>query len=104
MTALLLPPKTFKNRMETLKLRWEELSVKEEQLKAHIQKFEQFIQVGGHVPLPPHFHRLLIGLKALWVLHTVTPGASTDVLCVSHCAERCFPAVPAPSRGCFLFP
>ncbi|XP_004857567.1 coiled-coil domain-containing protein 42 isoform X3 [Heterocephalus glaber] len=35
---------TFKHRMETLKLRWEELGIKEEQLKAHIQKFEQFIQ------------------------------------------------------------
>lgn len=31
--------------METLNLRWEELGVKEAQLKAHIQKFEQFIQV-----------------------------------------------------------
>ncbi|KAM4844379.1 coiled-coil domain-containing protein 42 isoform 1-T1 [Thomomys bottae] len=35
---------TFKRRMENLNLRWEELGVKEEQLKAHIQKFEQFIQ------------------------------------------------------------
>ncbi|KAI5280859.1 coiled-coil domain-containing protein 42 [Manis pentadactyla] len=34
----------FQRRMETLKLRWEELGVKEAQLKAHIQKFEQFIQ------------------------------------------------------------
>lgn len=33
--------------METLSLRWEELGTKEAQLKAHIQKFEQFIQVGG---------------------------------------------------------
>ena len=31
--------------METLNLRWEELGIKEAQLKAHIQKFEQFIQV-----------------------------------------------------------
>lgn len=31
--------------METLNLRWEELGTKETQLKAHIQKFEQFIQV-----------------------------------------------------------
>lgn len=35
----------FQRRMETLNLRWEELGIKEEQLKAHIQKFEQFIQV-----------------------------------------------------------
>ncbi|KAH0511533.1 Coiled-coil domain-containing protein 42A [Microtus ochrogaster] len=35
---------TFQRRMETLNLRWEELGIKEEQLKAHIQKFEQFIQ------------------------------------------------------------
>lgn len=35
--------------METLNLRWEELGVKEEQLKAHIQKFEQFIQVWSGV-------------------------------------------------------
>ncbi|EGV93859.1 Coiled-coil domain-containing protein 42A [Cricetulus griseus] len=35
---------TFQRRMETLNLRWEELGVKEEQLKAHIHKFEQFIQ------------------------------------------------------------
>ncbi|KAL2765817.1 coiled-coil domain-containing protein 42 isoform 2, partial [Daubentonia madagascariensis] len=35
---------TFQRRMETLNLRWEELGVKEAQLKAHIQKFEQFIQ------------------------------------------------------------
>ncbi|XP_045841532.1 coiled-coil domain-containing protein 42 [Meles meles] len=34
----------FQRRMETLNLRWEELGVKEAQLKAHIQKFEQFIQ------------------------------------------------------------
>uniref|UniRef100_A0A8C6GRQ9 Coiled-coil domain containing 42 n=1 Tax=Mus spicilegus TaxID=10103 RepID=A0A8C6GRQ9_MUSSI len=34
----------FQRRMETLNLRWEELGIKEEQLKAHIQKFEQFIQ------------------------------------------------------------
>ncbi|XP_058287686.1 coiled-coil domain-containing protein 42 isoform X1 [Hylobates moloch] len=36
--------KMFQRRMETLNLRWEELGVKEAQLKAHIQKFEQFIQ------------------------------------------------------------
>uniref|UniRef100_A0A8I3MHN4 Coiled-coil domain containing 42 n=2 Tax=Canis lupus familiaris TaxID=9615 RepID=A0A8I3MHN4_CANLF len=36
--------KTFQRRMETLNLRWEELGIKEAQLKAHIQKFEQFIQ------------------------------------------------------------
>ncbi|XP_053425988.1 coiled-coil domain-containing protein 42 isoform X2 [Nycticebus coucang] len=35
---------TFQRRMEILNLRWEELGVKEAQLKAHIQKFEQFIQ------------------------------------------------------------
>lgn len=35
--------------METLNLRWEELGIKEEQLKAHIQKFEQFIQVQSRV-------------------------------------------------------
>ncbi|XP_039087592.1 coiled-coil domain-containing protein 42 isoform X3 [Hyaena hyaena] len=35
---------TFQRRMETLSLRWEELGTKEAQLKAHIQKFEQFIQ------------------------------------------------------------
>uniref|UniRef100_A0A8C6WA61 Coiled-coil domain containing 42 n=2 Tax=Nannospalax galili TaxID=1026970 RepID=A0A8C6WA61_NANGA len=35
---------TFQQRMETLNLRWEELGVKEEQLKAHIQKFDHFIQ------------------------------------------------------------
>ncbi|XP_004684658.1 PREDICTED: coiled-coil domain-containing protein 42A isoform X2 [Condylura cristata] len=35
---------TFQHRMETLSLRWEELGIKEAQLKAHIQKFEQFIQ------------------------------------------------------------
>ena len=35
----------FQRRMETLNLRWEELGIKEAQLKAHIQKFEQFIQV-----------------------------------------------------------
>lgn len=35
--------------METLNLRWEELGIKEEQLKAHIQKFEQFIQVWSGV-------------------------------------------------------
>lgn len=43
------PLKTFQRRMETLNLRWEELGVKEEQLKAHIQKFEQFIQVWSGV-------------------------------------------------------
>ncbi|PNI58670.1 CCDC42 isoform 1 [Pan troglodytes] len=36
--------KMFQRRMETLNLRWEELGVKEAQLKAHIQKSEQFIQ------------------------------------------------------------
>ncbi|EPY86749.1 coiled-coil domain-containing protein 42A [Camelus ferus] len=35
---------SFQRRMETLNLRWEELGIKEAQLKAHIQKFEQFIQ------------------------------------------------------------
>nr|XP_006217828.1 coiled-coil domain-containing protein 42 isoform X2 [Vicugna pacos] len=35
---------TFQRRMETLNLRWEELGIREAQLKAHIQKFEQFIQ------------------------------------------------------------
>lgn len=35
--------------METLNLRWEELGIKEEQLKSHIQKFEQFIQVPSAV-------------------------------------------------------
>ncbi|XP_062969102.1 coiled-coil domain-containing protein 42 isoform X2 [Cynocephalus volans] len=35
---------TFQRKMETLNLRWEELGIKEAQLKAHIQKFEQFIQ------------------------------------------------------------
>ncbi|KAK2490068.1 hypothetical protein MC885_003407 [Smutsia gigantea] len=34
----------FRRRMEALKLRWEELGVKEAQLKTHIQKFEPFIQ------------------------------------------------------------
>ncbi|EFB18782.1 hypothetical protein PANDA_010052, partial [Ailuropoda melanoleuca] len=38
---------TFQRRMETLNLRWEELSIKEAQLKAHIRKFEQFIQAWG---------------------------------------------------------
>lgn len=47
LTFLLPPPKTFQRRMETLNLRWEELGIKEAQLKAHIQKFEQFIQVPG---------------------------------------------------------
>ncbi|KAF5911880.1 hypothetical protein HPG69_015858, partial [Diceros bicornis minor] len=36
--------KIFQRRMESLNLCWEELGVKEVQLKAHIQKFEQFIQ------------------------------------------------------------
>ncbi|XP_028904646.1 coiled-coil domain-containing protein 42 isoform X2 [Ornithorhynchus anatinus] len=35
---------TFKRKMEALTLRWEELAAKELQLKAHIQKFEQFVQ------------------------------------------------------------
>ncbi|XP_006900567.1 PREDICTED: coiled-coil domain-containing protein 42A isoform X2 [Elephantulus edwardii] len=35
---------TFKRKMEALNLRWEELGIKEAQLKSHIQKFEQFIQ------------------------------------------------------------
>lgn len=35
----------FQRRMEMLTMRWEELGVKEAQLKAYIQKFEQFIQV-----------------------------------------------------------
>ncbi|XP_012410907.1 coiled-coil domain-containing protein 42 [Trichechus manatus latirostris] len=35
---------TFKCKMEAMNLRWEELGVKEAQLTAHIQKFEQFIQ------------------------------------------------------------
>ncbi|XP_068960098.1 coiled-coil domain-containing protein 42 [Petaurus breviceps papuanus] len=35
---------TFKRRMEALNMRWEELGAKEAQLKAHIKKFEQFIQ------------------------------------------------------------
>lgn len=39
------PPKMFQRRMEMLTMRWEELGVKEAQLKAYIQKFEQFIQV-----------------------------------------------------------
>ncbi|XP_040857120.1 coiled-coil domain-containing protein 42 isoform X1 [Ochotona curzoniae] len=34
----------FQRRMEMLTMRWEELGVKEAQLKAYIQKFEQFIQ------------------------------------------------------------
>uniref|UniRef100_A0A8C8RSJ8 Coiled-coil domain containing 42 n=1 Tax=Pelusios castaneus TaxID=367368 RepID=A0A8C8RSJ8_9SAUR len=34
----------FKTRMEALNNRWEELRAKEIQLKAYIQKFEQFIQ------------------------------------------------------------
>ncbi|XP_030779974.1 coiled-coil domain-containing protein 42 [Rhinopithecus roxellana] len=41
---MLQKKKMFQRRMEALNLRWEELSVKEAQLKAHIQKFEQFIQ------------------------------------------------------------
>ncbi|XP_050621357.1 coiled-coil domain-containing protein 42 [Macaca thibetana thibetana] len=41
---MLQKKKMFQRRMETLNLRWEELGVKEAQLKAHIQKFEQFIQ------------------------------------------------------------
>lgn len=46
LTSLPSPsPKMFRRRMETLNLRWEELGTKEAQLKAHIQKFEQFIQV-----------------------------------------------------------
>uniref|UniRef100_A0ABI7Z143 DUF4200 domain-containing protein n=1 Tax=Felis catus TaxID=9685 RepID=A0ABI7Z143_FELCA len=45
LTSLPSPsPKMFRRRMETLNLRWEELGTKEAQLKAHIQKFEQFIQ------------------------------------------------------------
>ncbi|KAM6164800.1 coiled-coil domain-containing protein 42-like [Rhynchocyon petersi] len=35
---------TFKRKMESLNQRWEDLAVKEAQLKAHMQKFEQFIQ------------------------------------------------------------
>ncbi|ELK31840.1 Coiled-coil domain-containing protein 42A [Myotis davidii] len=42
--AMLHKKETFQRRMEALNLRWEELGVKEAQLKAHIQKFEQFIQ------------------------------------------------------------
>ncbi|ELK03858.1 Coiled-coil domain-containing protein 42A [Pteropus alecto] len=42
--AMLQKKETFQRRMETLNLRWEELGIKEAQLKAHIQKFEQFIQ------------------------------------------------------------
>ncbi|XP_037665618.1 coiled-coil domain-containing protein 42 isoform X2 [Choloepus didactylus] len=34
----------FRRKMEALNVRWEELGIKEAQLKAHIQKFEQFIQ------------------------------------------------------------
>lgn len=45
LTSLLPHLQTFQRRMETLNLRWEELGIKEAQLKAHIQKFEQFIQV-----------------------------------------------------------
>ncbi|XP_046946042.1 coiled-coil domain-containing protein 42 isoform X2 [Lynx rufus] len=43
-TAMEQKKETFRRRMETLNLRWEELGTKEAQLKAHIQKFEQFIQ------------------------------------------------------------
>uniref|UniRef100_F6Z469 Coiled-coil domain containing 42 n=1 Tax=Callithrix jacchus TaxID=9483 RepID=F6Z469_CALJA len=42
--ALVQKKKMFQLRMESLNLRWEELGIKEAQLKAHIQKFEQFIQ------------------------------------------------------------
>ncbi|KAM8813452.1 coiled-coil domain-containing protein 42 isoform 2-T2 [Rhynchonycteris naso] len=42
--AMLQKKETFQRRMEALNLRWEELSIKEAQLKSHIQKFEQFIQ------------------------------------------------------------
>ncbi|XP_003929279.1 coiled-coil domain-containing protein 42 [Saimiri boliviensis] len=42
--AMVQKKKMFQLRMESLNLRWEELGVKEAQLKAHIQKFEQFIQ------------------------------------------------------------
>ncbi|XP_038606462.1 coiled-coil domain-containing protein 42 isoform X1 [Tachyglossus aculeatus] len=35
---------TFRRKMEALNVRWEELGNKELQLKAHIQKFEQFVQ------------------------------------------------------------
>ncbi|XP_066876580.1 coiled-coil domain-containing protein 42 isoform X2 [Kogia breviceps] len=35
---------TFQRRMETLNLRWEDLGVREAQLKAYVQKFEPFIQ------------------------------------------------------------
>ncbi|XP_066222550.1 coiled-coil domain-containing protein 42 isoform X1 [Saccopteryx leptura] len=42
--AMLQKKETFQRRMEALNLRWEELGIKEAQLKSHIQKFEQFIQ------------------------------------------------------------
>lgn len=57
--------------METLNLRWEELGIKEAQLKAHIQKFEQFIQVSGCAATPsghPHSPPLLHVLPLLFLL------------------------------------
>ncbi|KAL0596885.1 Coiled-coil domain-containing protein 42 [Plecturocebus cupreus] len=42
--AMVQKKKMFQLRMEALNLRWEELGVKEAQLKAHIKKFEKFIQ------------------------------------------------------------
>lgn len=57
--------------METLNLRWEELGVKEAQLKAHIQKFEQFIQVPAVRPAAgqghPHARPLLRVLSLLFL-------------------------------------
>nr|XP_025719690.1 coiled-coil domain-containing protein 42 [Callorhinus ursinus] len=53
---------TFQRRMETLNLRWEELGIKEAQLKAHIQKFEQFIQFE-------EIHEVIARYKTLVSMH-----------------------------------
>lgn len=69
--------------METLNLRWEELGVKEAQLKAHIQKFEQFIQVSGCAaysrPWTPTLSSSPPCLPLLFLLALAHPHGGLDV-------------------------
>ena len=84
--------------METLNLRWEELGIKEAQLKAHIQKFEQFIQVPRGVaccslgtalcrcpssptPAPPTVSWILLTPHPGWEVSWVLTNAWSFPLC-----------------------
>ena len=83
--------------METLSLRWEELGIKEAQLKAHMQKFEQFIQVPLSLILLFLFLLLLLAFadSSRWIrcLFSVQqcPGLLPLCLHLLLCVISCLP-------------